>query len=114
MPEQQREPGEQAVRGQGHGQPNVLQGRQQIRHAAAGDEDEVETVENDQLDGLGRRVAAGVASCFVAADVHRRQQPRTAAQGRPSLGVEKTVQHYAKQLLKEFTISQVSKNRKKT
>lgn len=101
MPEQQREPGEQRVRGvPGPGGPDV------VPHAAAGHEDEAETVEEEvDVDGLGRHVAAGRG--VAAADVHRGQQPRTAAQGAP-LDVEETVQRHAKQLFQEFTISQVS------
>lgn len=85
VPEQQREPGEQA--GQtGHGrQPDVVQGRwlrQPVRHAAIGHEDEAEAVEKVRFDGLGRAVAARFAGGRVAAaHVHGRQQPRTTSQG---------------------------------
>lgn len=101
MPEQQREPDEQLVGGvPGPGGPDVLP------DAAAGHEDEVETVQAEvDVHGLGRDVAAG--RHLAAAHVHRGQQPRTAAPG-PPLDVEETVQRHAKQLLQEFTISQVS------
>lgn len=73
MPEQQREPGEQPVRGQG--QLVGLQGRRAspVRHTATGHENETETVEKIGLDGLGRRVAAGIADLHLTApDVHSR------------------------------------------
>lgn len=101
MPEQQREPDEQLVGGvPGPGGPDVQP------DAAAGHENEVETVEEEvDVHGLGRDVTAG--RHLAAAHVHRGQQPRTAAQG-PPLDVEETVQRHAKQLFQEFTISQVS------
>lgn len=71
VPEQQREPGElqQLVRGvPGPGGPGIVQ------DAAAGHEDEVETVEEEvELDGLGRHVATGTARHVAAADLHRGQ-----------------------------------------
>lgn len=112
MPEQQREPGEQPVGGQGQpGRPDVrLQGRAPPgRHTAAGHENETETVEKVGLHGLGRHVATGIASLHVAAaGVHGRQQPGEAAQG-PSLDAEETNEHHAMQLPEEFAISQVSR-----
>lgn len=112
MPEQQREPGEQQRAGDGRGLgrrrvQRLGRGRQSAGHAAAGHEDEVEAVEEVQLDGLGRAVAARVARLHLAAaDVHGREQPRTTAEG-PSLHVEKTVQHHATELFEESTLSQV-------
>lgn len=109
MPEQQREPGEQAGPAGHGGQPDVVQGRrlrQPVRHAATGHEDEAEAVEKVRFDGLGRAVAVGFAGGRVAAaHVHGRQQPRTTSQG-PS--PEEAIQHHAKQLPEEFAVSQVS------
>jgi len=106
VPEQQREPsGERGVRrGRGRGRTGVRRRRppSSAGHAAVGHENETETIEAVPLDGFGRRVAAAAA-----ARLHRRQQPRTAAQGAP-FHAEETVQHHAKQLPEEFTISQVS------
>lgn len=104
MSEQQRESDEQLVRCLPRpGRPDVLQ------DAAAGDENEVETVEEEvNVHGLGRHVATGPARHFAATDLHRGQQPRTAAQS-PPLDVEETVQRHAKQLFQESTISQVSR-----
>jgi len=130
VPEQQRESSDErgAVRGQGHGRSDVRRRRRPssvppsapqppslsaaappalVRHAAIGDENEIETVEKVQLDGLGRRVATGLARHFAAAHLHRRQQSRTTAQGAPR-GAEEAVQHNAKQLSEEFAIPQVS------
>lgn len=109
VPEQQREPGEQARQAGHDGQPDVVQGRrlrQPVRHAATGHEDEAEAVEKVGFHGLGRAVAAGLAGGRVAAaHVHGRQQPRTTSKG-PS--PEEAIQHHAEQLPEESTVSQVS------
>lgn len=80
--------------------------RKPVRHAAVGHEDEAEAVEEVRFDGLGSAIAAGFPGGRVAAaHLHSRQQPRTTSQG-PS--PEEAIQHHAKQLPEEFTVSQVS------
>lgn len=112
MPEQQREPGEQPVGGQGQqGRPDIrLQGgASTVRHTATSHENETETVEEVGLDGLGRHVTSGIANLHVAAaGLHSRKQPREAAQS-PSLNAKETNEYHAEQLSEEFTISQVSR-----
>lgn len=115
MPEQQREPVEHRGQSGAAGRPDATlrQGRRRrgspARHAAAGHENEVETDEKVQLDGLGRAVVARIAAHVAAAESHRRPQPRPAPPGQTCTHhVEETIQHHPGQLPEELTVSQVS------
>lgn len=98
MPEQQREPsGERPVQRRGRpasaSSTSSLPSPSRDRHAAVGHENETETIEKVQLDGLGRDVATAglVARHFAAARLHRGKQPGTTTESAPQFGVEETV-----------------------